>query len=77
MYSRLEIAQAVAEVAYMCAHGKHYLGGQLLLGVQPTEDELEKAARELLSLRAAARQTGTKPDYSKLENRSHAADFLQ
>lgn len=58
MIDRRQLAVAMVEVRAAILRGEHYLSTGLLLGVIPSNDDIEKAARDLLNARAAARQKG-------------------
>lgn len=58
MMDRFQLAVAKCEIRAAIRKGEHYLATGLLLGVIPSDDDIEKAAMDLLNARAAARQKG-------------------
>lgn len=56
MINREHIPLAKMEIRHRIMQGEHYLATGLLLGVIPTEEDVEKAAIELLTKRAEQRQ---------------------
>lgn len=58
MIDRRELEIAKIEIREHVMRGEHYLSTGLMLGVVPTEDDIEKAARDLLMKRAEAKQRG-------------------
>lgn len=58
MIDRLALHLAKMEIREYVRRGEHYLSTGLALGIVPTEDDVEKAAKDLLMRRAEAAQKG-------------------